>query len=662
MSSSFKSELLKEVSEQDSPVIRTDSLAMKFKTKKEEVAKALLELKKEGEIFFIIKPDGDLYITHINGIEIEWEIKEENKEQKLFDREGNLQVDVGIFFDTISQFPEVSDHENKILFKNLSNLKAEEYEKKVLEIATKNIRLIRSSVFEVLEREDLGEDDLYFFYKTMISNFCRAVERFDYTTPYTLKTYSAWWIFQASNRARSKIIQQWLDEEWGFTVGLQKIDQKARDLKLSLDRDPSYNEIYLAVEPLAQEKFNISLEKAEQIEDKHFHRIGINKLFTEVIGSDITVEPSYEDKLRLESAIENLDDREIDVVYKRFGLHNESFEYGLTLEEIGQDYEVTRERIRQIINDAVSKIRYYFKDQDLESDDIPLVFFPNNVKRFLKNNNLLLFSNILDKTKRDLMLLDGGTKTTVDKLIEIFGTLGVHFESTKKGEINFDELSIRAQNALRRQKIFLEEELLNLNEKKLGVMPNLGKKTINEILKFQDKLRNNPEIQFSPEKVILFPCANPISQRNFEKTMRNSYKLDTVKDYLLVNQYNDLKNIGEEFYFWGTKSGTDKKWQQIPNKSLALFFANKFAFSYGFVEYKLINQPLSDYFWGRDEQADKSYKYMFACSEVKKTSIPQWAINETLGYKEGFVVQGFMVLNNKQSFDLLNLVNKYKFD
>ena len=66
----------------------------------------------------------------------------------------------------------------------------------------------------------------------------------------------------------------------GFTVGLQKIDQKARDLKLSLDRNPSYNEIYLAVEPLAQEKFNISLEKAEQIEDKHFHRIGINKLFT----------------------------------------------------------------------------------------------------------------------------------------------------------------------------------------------------------------------------------------------------------------------------------------------------------------------------------------------------------------------------------------------
>ena len=63
---------------------------MKFKTKKEKVAKALLELK-EGEIFFIIKPDGDLYITHINGIEIEWE-KRRKKEQKLFDRR-KFQVD-----------------------------------------------------------------------------------------------------------------------------------------------------------------------------------------------------------------------------------------------------------------------------------------------------------------------------------------------------------------------------------------------------------------------------------------------------------------------------------------------------------------------------------------------------------------------------------------
>jgi len=44
----------------------------------------------------------------------------------------------------------------------------------------------------------------------------------------------------------------------------------------------------------------------------------LNKLFTELVNSDITIEPSYEDKLRLNSAIENLDKREIDVINKRF--------------------------------------------------------------------------------------------------------------------------------------------------------------------------------------------------------------------------------------------------------------------------------------------------------------------------------------------------------
>lgn len=661
MTSFFKTELLKVVSEQNNPVIRTDSLAVKFKIKKEEVAKALLELKKEGEIFFIIKPDGDLYITHIDGTEIEWKVVEEEKEQELFDREGNIHEDVDIFFDTISQFPEVTVHETQILFEELSVLEGEDYEKKILEIATKNIRLIRSSVFEVLVREDLTEEELYLFYKIMISNFCRAVERYDYTTPYTLKTYSAWWIFQASNRARSKIIQQWLDAEWGFTVGIQKIDEKTRDLKISLDRSPSYDEIYKEVEPLAKEKFDVSLEKAELSEDKHFHKVGINKLFTKVIGSNITVEPSYEDKLRLESAIDNLEEWEIIIVNKRFGLHDESYEYGQTLEEIGQDFDLTRERIRQIINDALAKIKYYFKDQDLESDDIPFVFFPKSVQMFLKNNDLLFFSNILGKTKQDLLLLKGGSKAKVNKLIEIFEDLGIYFESAKKGQINFEELSARAENALIKENIFSKEELLNLNKEELEFIPNLGEKTITEIRKYQDKLRNNTKKQFAPEKVILFPCANPISQKNFTKTMERPYSLTKIRKHLLVNQYNDLKNIGDEFFFWGTKSG-EKKWSEIPHKSLALFFANKFAFSYGFVEYKLINQPLSDYFWGRNEESDSSYKYMFACSEVKETSIPQHIVNETLGYKENFVVQGFMVLNIKQSLDLLNLVNKYKFD
>ena len=672
MSSSFKDELLLMITEQDSPVIRTDWLTLKLNVKKEKVAKALLELKQEGEIFFIIQPDGDLYLTHINGKEIKWKVEalDEKKEFKdLFDLEGNLKTDPLGFYDTISQLPSVSQKENTKLFNELILLQEkndEEYKEKVLEISNKNIRLIRQKVFEVIDSEDLYDYDLEILYKNIISTFCQAVQKFPDTSYFEsgngFEPYAQWRIHNSIYRARSYIIQQRLDSGWGFTLSIKAIEDKIGEMKRQLLRNPTFDEIEAELEPLVEEKWEKNQELEELKEEQHFQRIGLNKLFTELVNSDITIEPSYEDKLRLNSAIENLDKREIDVINKRFGLHDEKYEYGMTLEEIGIDYNVSRERIRQIVVDAIEKIRYYFKNEDLEEDAIPLVFFPKNVQSFLKKNNITYFSDIFDKTKQDILNLPESTEAITNKLIEVLESLGVQVETVRKGEINFDQLSVRARNALRNMNILFEKEILKLTEYDLKSIPNLGVKTTNELLSYIKRLQTNQKEEFSPEKVILFPCANPISQRNFEKTMRNSYKLDTVKDYLLVNQYNDLKNIGEEFYFWGTKSGTDKKWQQIPNKSLALFFANKFAFSYGFVEYKLINQPLSDYFWGRDEQADKSYKYMFACSEVKETSIPQWAINETIGYKEGFVVQGFMVLNNKQSFDLLNLVNKYKFD
>jgi len=661
MSSSFKSELLKEVSKQDDPVIRTDSIALKFETQKEIVVKTLLELKSEGHIFFLVKPGGDLYLTHIDGEEIEWSLEEEDLKQGLFDMEGNLHIEPNEFFDYISQLPESNKEQNKILFEELSHLEDEEYQRKVIEIATMNIKLIRKVVFAVLQTEPLYDEELRYFYKMMITQFCRAVEKFDYTTDYTFGTYSAWWIFQASSRARSKIIQKRLDDEWGFTVGLQIIDEKARDLKISLDRYPSYDEIYKELEPIVKEKVNKSLEKKEIMEEKHFHNIGLNKLFTEIVGSEIIIEPSYDDRLRLNSAIEYLEAREADIINKRFGLHDEKFEYGLTLDEIGLDYKLTRERIRQIINDAIEKIRYYFKDEDLENDKLPFVFFPKNVIKFLKINKIEYFSDISKMTIEDFRQMENSSKKVVDALIRTLENLGIKLEATKEGEIKFYELSVRAQNALKKQNLIYEDDLIHLSEQDLNFIPNIGEKTIKELIAYQKRLKGNNEKGFSPEKVILFPCANPVSQRNFSKTMDKQNSIESIKSYLLVNQYNDLKNIGDEFFFWGTKSG-EKKWSEIPHKSLALFFANKFAFSYGFVEYKLINQPLSDHFWGRDEVSESSYKYMFACSEVKETSIPQHIVNETLGYKENFVVQGFMVLNIKQSLDLLNLVNKYKFD
>ena len=115
---------------------------------------------------------------------------------------GNLFTEPNEFFDYISTLPESSRTENIEMFKKLEKLEGEDYEEMVIDIAIRNIKLIRRTLFPILQNEDLGYDDLVLLYKIMISNFCRAVEKFDYKQNFTFGTYSGWWIFQGASRAR----------------------------------------------------------------------------------------------------------------------------------------------------------------------------------------------------------------------------------------------------------------------------------------------------------------------------------------------------------------------------------------------------------------------------------------------------------------------------
>ena len=138
---SLEKEIKTRIQNQQNPNFIISEATMDIGSSREFISKTLIDLKKQGEIFYIIKTPDILYITHIDGKEIEWKEDVNDTGNGLFDREGNIFINPSEFFEYISTLPASTKHENEILFKELEKLRGDEHAVKVLEIATKNIKL-----------------------------------------------------------------------------------------------------------------------------------------------------------------------------------------------------------------------------------------------------------------------------------------------------------------------------------------------------------------------------------------------------------------------------------------------------------------------------------------------------------------------------------------
>ena len=196
----------------------------------------------------------------------------------------------------------------------------------------------------------------------------KAVDKFEYQRGYKFSTYATWWIRQAITRAIADQART-IRIPVHMIETINKLVRTSRHLVQQLGREPTPEEIGVRMEmplekvrkilKIAKEPISLETPIGEE-EDSHLGDFIEDKKAVSPLEAAVR----YDLQRHIGKSLESLTAREEKVLRKRFGI-GEATDH--TLEEVGQDFEVTRERIRQIEAKALRKLRHPTRSKKLRS-------------------------------------------------------------------------------------------------------------------------------------------------------------------------------------------------------------------------------------------------------------------------------------------------------
>lgn len=313
----------------------------------EEIAQKLVKHELSPEEIDVIKKR-----LEEEGVKVQVEQEEKITDEDLKEIMSYVKVDdpVKIYLKDIGQVELLTPEQEVELAKRI--LTGDERAKK--ELCERNLKLVVSIAKRYLNR------NMQFLDLIQEGNLglIKAVDKFDYTKGFRFSTYATWWIRQSITRAIADQART-IRVPVHMVETINKLSRVSKQLMQELGRDPNNAEIAERM-GISEAKVNeiirisqdpLSLESPVGEEDES--KIGD---FLEDESMKSPTENATQDILRLQllQVIETLTPREQKVIRLRYGLDDN---HPRTLEEVGKEFNVTRERIRQIEAKALRKLR-----------------------------------------------------------------------------------------------------------------------------------------------------------------------------------------------------------------------------------------------------------------------------------------------------------------
>ncbi len=328
---------------------------LEYKEIMDYLADIELEPEQIDKIYEYLEAQG---IDVLGAVELE---DDTDKDLDLSISEGSINIDdhVRMYLKEIGKVQLLSADEETELAKRMEQ--GDEYAKKRL--AEANLRLVVSIAKRYVGRGMLFLDLIQEGNLGLI----KAVEKFDYRKGYKFSTYATWWIRQAITRAIADQART-IRIPVHMVETINKLIRVSRQLLQELGREPSDDELakemqmpvdkVREIRKIAQEPVSLETPIGEE-EDSHLGDF----IPDEDIPAPADAAAFTLLKEQLIDVLDTLTDREEKVLRLRFGLDDGR---ARTLEEVGKEFNVTRERIRQIEAKALRKLRHPSRSKKLK--------------------------------------------------------------------------------------------------------------------------------------------------------------------------------------------------------------------------------------------------------------------------------------------------------